>query len=477
MYRRVWIPSLLTMLLLVGGCTTAYQAKPLPMRAPASYGNALAVEGCTIAAEAFVDTEKTQAAFGFDVHGAGLLPVQVVFDNQGPHRFKIDGGQTFLEDEKGNLWPILDERIAYDRMTRYAQTKKIFSEGAYSGFLGATAGAVIGAAIGIVSGEGVGEAIGKGAAVGAAAGAVMGGMKGAGDSNQARRTIINDLSRKSLENKDISRGLAFGFLFFPAEAGSARELRLQLAQTGSDRSYVLKLAVGPGGGRPSSLSQVSPAAGTGGSAAPAAESYPAVPPPPDAEAGAIQDGPPTPGEQSRCRQWQMVEKRTVSRWDPAAGKYVEVPQEKWDWVDVPCTGGEASPAEPSGATAPPPPYPFPDPPSVAVIPGTYVYVVPDIDVDILFYHGYWYRPFRGHWYWARFYAGPWIYLAPHYVPRVLITLSPGYRVVAREYRRIPYAHLHSNWHRWEKDRYWDNERHRRDYEHRGRNHNRRDRRP
>src|SRR4030042_1495161 len=87
---------------------------------------------------------------------AGLRPVQVVFDNQGTHPLRINPGQTFLEDAQGNLWPILNEQTAYERATRYADTKQIFKEGAYGGFLGAAAGAIIGAAIGIVAGGNVG---------------------------------------------------------------------------------------------------------------------------------------------------------------------------------------------------------------------------------------------------------------------------------------------------------------------------------
>jgi hypothetical protein len=99
-------------------------------------------------------------------------------------------------------------------------------------------------------------------------------------------------------------------------------------------------------------------------------------------------------------------------------------------------------------------YVFSAPPSVAVIPGTYAYVVPDIEVDILFYRGYWYRPFRGYWYGSQSYNGPWGYLAPARVPRALTTLPPGYRRAVREHQRIPYVQLRANWHRWEKNRYW-----------------------
>lgn len=38
------------------------------------------------------------------------------------------------------------------------------------------------------------------------------------------------------------------------------------------------------------------------------------------------------------------------------------------------------------------------PPEVAVIPGTYVYFVPDAEADLFFYGGYWYRPPEGRWF-------------------------------------------------------------------------------
>ena len=104
--------------------------------------------------------------------------------------------------------------------------------------------------------------------------------------------------------------------------------------------------------------------------------------------------------------------------------------------------------------APPPEYAFPNPPEVAVIPGTYVYVVPGINADILFYHGYWYRPYAGRWYFARSYNGPWVYIDPVRIPRVLLALPPSYRSVPPRYPRIPYRYLLRNWERWERERYW-----------------------
>jgi hypothetical protein len=223
-------------------CATSYMAKPMPFRAPSSYPNATEVAGAKVAAQAFVDPQTAKEAFGFDVRGAGLLPVQVVFDNEGPHRLEVVATQTFLEDTTGNLWSILDRNTAYDRATKYSQTKQIFKEGAYSGLLGATAGALVGAAVGIVTGQNVGSALGKGAAVGAAAGGVLGGAKGYASSDEARMAITDDLRQKSLQNKAVEpHTIAHGFLFFPGEANSAKQLRLQIREVDTGAVHVLTL--------------------------------------------------------------------------------------------------------------------------------------------------------------------------------------------------------------------------------------------
>lgn len=241
MRRDIQILFIGIVFILSAACAASYKAKPLPFKSPSSYPNATEAAGAIVGAEAFVDPKHTKEAFGFDIRKAGMLPVQVVFDNQGSHSLEINASQTFLEDDEGNLWPILASETAYERASKYAQTKQIFKEGAYDGFLGAAAGAVIGAAVGIVTGENVAEAAGKGAAVGAAAGATLGGIKGY-TSNDARRSVINDLRQKSLQNRAVApKNLTFGFLFFPGEAHSAKQLRLQLVESDSLTIHVIKL--------------------------------------------------------------------------------------------------------------------------------------------------------------------------------------------------------------------------------------------
>jgi hypothetical protein len=221
------------------GCSTSYKAKPLPFKSPAAFANRAEISGAQVGAKAFVEKAETTEAFGFDILGAGMLPVQIVFDHQGAHPFEINSAQTFLEDSKGNLWPLLEREMAYQRATKYAQTKQIFKKGAYSGFLGAAAGTLIGAAVGIVTGEDVAASAGKGAAVGAAAGATIGGVEGYG-SQDARHAITNDLRSKSMQNKAIQpKSLAHGFLFFPGEAETVKKLRLQLKETDTGKVHML----------------------------------------------------------------------------------------------------------------------------------------------------------------------------------------------------------------------------------------------
>lgn len=243
MSKRFIILWAMAGLWVIQGCGTAYKAKPLSFKSPETFENMVQAGGARIGAEAFADPGAAKAAFGFDVRGAGMLPVQLVFDNQGTHALEINPAQTFLEDQQGNLWPILTDKFAYERATKYTQTRQVFKKGAYNGFLGAAAGTIIGAAIGIVSGEDVARTAGEGAAVGAAAGAVMGGVAGYA-SNDARSAVVRDLRDKSLENKAVAPGnLSHGIIFFPGEATSAKQLRLQLMEQDTGKVHTVWLAL------------------------------------------------------------------------------------------------------------------------------------------------------------------------------------------------------------------------------------------
>lgn len=110
----------------------------------------------------------------------------------------------------------------------------------------------------------------------------------------------------------------------------------------------------------------------------------------------------------------------------------------------------------------PPPIVFASPPEVVVIPETYVYAVPDLDVDIFFYNGWWWRPWEGRWYRSRHYNQGWVYYqrVPSFYTRVPSSWRNDYRDNRWRghqwnHQRIPQQQLQRNWSNWEKSRYWE----------------------
>jgi hypothetical protein len=232
----------LSMLLAIGlsACTT-YERQVVPFKMPAAYPNATPVADATIAAKAYDNPEEATAAFGFDIRGAGIFPVQVIFDNTGNHPLEVLTDKTLLVDEENNLWPILDERMAYDRLSKKTELGRVVPEAAKGGLLAGAAGAVIGAAIGIVTGQNVAAAAGKGAAVGAAAGITMGGARGLSESD-VRYQIQEDLRNRSLEKRPVApHEVAHGFIFYPGEAKKAKELRISIRAVDTRQVYPLIL--------------------------------------------------------------------------------------------------------------------------------------------------------------------------------------------------------------------------------------------
>jgi len=113
----------------------------------------------------------------------------------------------------------------------------------------------------------------------------------------------------------------------------------------------------------------------------------------------------------------------------------------------------------------PPVIIFPAPPSVIVIPGTYAYFVPDIEEDVFFYNGWWWRPWRGRWYRSRQYASGWVYYQG--IPSFYRGIPRGWRNDFREHRwkgqswnfqPIPHRELERNWSGWRKEKYWEQNR-------------------
>jgi len=101
------------------------------------------------------------------------------------------------------------------------------------------------------------------------------------------------------------------------------------------------------------------------------------------------------------------------------------------------------------------------PPVVVAIPETDVYADPDLDVDIFFYNGWWWRPWQGRWYRSRDYRSGWV----HYrrTPSFYNGLPSGWRSSYKthrhkdrewNYQRVSHDDLQRNWRDWKKTKYW-----------------------
>ena len=113
-----------------------------------------------------------------------------------------------------------------------------------------------------------------------------------------------------------------------------------------------------------------------------------------------------------------------------------------------------------------PPIGFYGPPDVVVMPDTDdVYFVPDIDVDMFFWNGWWWRPWEGRWYRSQYYDRGWAYY--NNVPSFYYDVDPGWRGYYRDrnwyghrwdYDRIPHPRLQQDWESWHNNRYWERQR-------------------
>ena len=111
----------------------------------------------------------------------------------------------------------------------------------------------------------------------------------------------------------------------------------------------------------------------------------------------------------------------------------------------------------------PPLIVFGAPPAVVVLPDTNsVYVVPNIEVDLFFWNGFWWRPWEGRWYRSPYYDRGWAYY--NRVPSFYYDVDPHWRGNYQNhnwhghnwnYQQVPHAQLQQNWKSWQTNRYWE----------------------
>ncbi|WP_456433162.1 hypothetical protein [Thermosulfuriphilus sp.] len=236
---------ILISLLILSGCS-GYGKRVAPVTLPQAQAGHVEIAGAYISARVYLDPRAAKEALGFDARGAGLLPVQVVIDNQGQEEMWIDPTQTFLIDQNGQAWPLLTSEEAYNRIKGKVDVAETAKGSLKPAALLGAAGALVGFAVGVVTGEDVGESTGKGAVIGATAGALAGGAQAYATVGEK---IKNDLAERQLHNQTIEPGLlAHGFLFFPGKAeevSSVASLRLALRIGGELQVVNVPLTMAP----------------------------------------------------------------------------------------------------------------------------------------------------------------------------------------------------------------------------------------
>lgn len=94
------------------GCSS-YKPTVTPFKLPKAYTNVERVADTHVGARDWMNSEEAKAAFGFDIIGAGLLPVQVSVDNRGSQTLIIVPTQTYLYNQKQDIFPVLSDTEAF----------------------------------------------------------------------------------------------------------------------------------------------------------------------------------------------------------------------------------------------------------------------------------------------------------------------------------------------------------------------------
>ena len=220
---------LLLMVMSLTSCT--YRDRVAPIKLPESSPSMVVVNGLKISATAYLDEDAAAAIYGYDIRKAGILPVQLTFENDGTQIARINPRQTFLIDNENNAWPVLSLEKTHQRTSKYVDIGETVKGAGKPALKMGAAGAIAGLAAGIVSGNNIGESMATGAVIGAAGGAIVGGAEASQSQN---KTIKQDLSEKTVKNDPILPGrLGYGTMFFPgnrdSEAKTAHRLRLNIS--------------------------------------------------------------------------------------------------------------------------------------------------------------------------------------------------------------------------------------------------------
>ncbi len=110
----------------------------------------------------------------------------------------------------------------------------------------------------------------------------------------------------------------------------------------------------------------------------------------------------------------------------------------------------------------PPRIRFSAPPRLVVVPETYVYVAPDVEEEIFFSDGWWYRPWEGRWYRSRHHDRGWQHYrsTPSFYSHVPDDWRNDYREGhwrGQQWNIQPMSHteVQRNWKGWKTNKHWE----------------------
>lgn len=149
-----------------------------------------------------------------------------------------------------------------------------------------------------------------------------------------------------------------------------------------------------------------------------------------------------------------------------AGLHIDIPAPPSIHIDIP-----APPSIHVNIPAPPnirvnrslpPRIQFSASPRLVVVPETYVYVAPDVEEEIYFSDGWWYRPWEGRWYRSRHHDSGWRHYkrTPLFYSHVPHSWRNDYseghwRGQRWNIEPIPFVQVQNNWRGWKANKHWE----------------------
>ncbi len=198
---------------------TGGQVSTPPPSIPPSPGQAvpyqpapIAGAGLSIGADVLSDPNRCKQYFGVDLNQAGVLPVLLVYTNNGNHVYNVQRGQVFAVDYDNNMWQAMTTQQTTDRIAGSEVGQDLAMGAGKGALIGGAGGAALGAALGAITGNPA-----EGAMIGAAAGGIGGGAYGAvHEKEKVEQVVQRDVMSKALQDQQVAPGYTInGFIFLP----------------------------------------------------------------------------------------------------------------------------------------------------------------------------------------------------------------------------------------------------------------------